>query len=144
MLSGPPGIGKTSIAKLILQKHGYNVIEINASDKRSKNTIQDLVRESTETSALSYYLQAKDQRKPFNSVVNNGKKSAIIMDEVDGCSSSDRGGIAQLIKIIKNTKVPIVCVCNDHSSRKIVSLLSHCYDLRLNKPSKNEIVVRIG
>jgi replication factor C subunit 1 len=41
------------------------------------------------------------------------------MDEVDGCSSSDRGGIAALIKIIKITRMPIVCISNDHSSRKI-------------------------
>ena len=52
------------------------------------------------------------------------------MDEVDGCSSSDRGGIAALIQVIKKTKMPIVCISNDHGSRKIVSLLNHCFDLK--------------
>lgn len=35
------------------------------------------------------------------------------MDEVDGMSSSDKGGIRSLIEIIKKTKIPIICICND-------------------------------
>ena len=37
----------------------------------------------------------------------------ILMDEVDGMSSGDRGGMAVLINLIKESKIPIVCVCND-------------------------------
>lgn len=39
--------------------------------------------------------------------------SMLIMDEVDGMSAGDRGGISALIEIIRTTKIPIVCVCND-------------------------------
>ena len=36
------------------------------------------------------------------------------MDEVDGMSGSgDRGGISELIRQIKTTKQPIICICND-------------------------------
>ena len=35
------------------------------------------------------------------------------MDEVDGVGAGDRGGINALIQIIKNTKIPIICICND-------------------------------
>lgn len=66
------------------------------------------------------------------------------MDEIDGCGSSDRGGIGALIKVIKSTRMPIVCIANDHSSRKIVSLLNSCYDLKFQKPSANDIVRRLG
>ena len=38
------------------------------------------------------------------------------MDEVDGMSSGDRGGIAALIEIIKKTKIPIICIANDRQS----------------------------
>ena len=34
-----------------------------------------------------------------------GRKTVIIMDEVDGMSGSDRGGISDLIKIIAKAKV---------------------------------------
>jgi len=35
------------------------------------------------------------------------------MDEVDGMSSGDRGGVSELIQIIKKSKIPIICICND-------------------------------
>jgi replication factor C subunit 1 len=60
-------------------------------------------------------------------------KSVIIMDEVDGVSGKDRGGIAALIKIIKETKVPIICICNDRQSTKVRSLATHTYDLKFIK-----------
>ena len=66
------------------------------------------------------------------------------MDEVDGCGSSDRGGIAALIRMLKITRMPIVCIANDHSSRKIVSLMNHCYDLRFAKPTTTDIIKRLG
>ena len=65
----------------------------------------------------------------FKNSVN--KKTVILMDEVDGVSGSvDRGGVQALVKIIKNTQMPIVCIANDHGSRKIGPLLSICYDLK--------------
>jgi hypothetical protein len=35
----------------------------------------------------------------------NGKKVILIMDEVDGMSAGDRGGAAEMAKLIKHTKV---------------------------------------
>ena len=37
----------------------------------------------------------------------------ILMDEVDGCGASDRGGLGALVKVIKDTKIPVVCICNE-------------------------------
>jgi replication factor C subunit 1 len=44
------------------------------------------------------------------------------MDEVDGMGAGDRAGMAELIKLIKTSKIPIVCICNDRSSQKVRSL----------------------
>ena len=57
------------------------------------------------------------------------------MDEVDCMSTGDRGGIPELIKLIKTTFIPIICICNDHDSPKVRSLGSHCYDLKFKNPS---------
>lgn len=65
------------------------------------------------------------------------------MDEVDGMSSGDRGGITAIINLIKNTKIPIICICNDRQSTKIRSLAGHCYDLKFHKPDKRMISQRI-
>ena len=35
-MSGPPGIGKTSSAKIICATLGFDVMEVNASDARGK------------------------------------------------------------------------------------------------------------
>lgn len=84
-----------------------------------------------------------------------GKRSVIVMDEVDGMSSGDRGGVQELIKLIKTTKVantvycigicriaalrsclcqvPVVCICNDRASPKMRSLANYCIDLRFRR-----------
>ena len=61
------------------------------------------------------------------------------MDEVDGVGAGDRGGIAALIKIIKESKTPIICICNDRQERKLQSLVNHCYDLKFQRPSLDSI-----
>lgn len=49
LISGPPGIGKTTSAHLMAKMAGYSPIELNASDTRSKK----LVEVSTAFSTLS-------------------------------------------------------------------------------------------
>jgi replication factor C subunit 1 len=65
------------------------------------------------------------------------------MDEVDGMSSGDRGGIQALIEVIKKTKIPIICIANDRQSPKLKSLANHCYDLKFNKPNTKASVKRL-
>jgi replication factor C subunit 1 len=40
LISGPPGIGKTTSAHLAAKQAGYNPLELNASDARSKKLIE--------------------------------------------------------------------------------------------------------
>lgn len=40
LLSGPPGLGKTTLAHIAAKHAGYNVIEINASDERTPETFR--------------------------------------------------------------------------------------------------------
>ena len=58
-------------------------------------------------------------------------------------SSGDRGGITAIISMIKSTKVPIICICNDRSSDKIRSLVGHCLDVKFIAPNKAQVVRRL-
>lgn len=135
LLSGPPGIGKTTVATLIAREFGYDLLEMNASDTRNKKEIGDQLTDAVMSRAIG--------SMSFLGSASCLKKRLIIMDEVDGMGGSDRGGVAELIKIIKTTKTPIVCICNDRQSPKIKSLVNHCYDLRVKRPTKQQIATRL-
>lgn len=70
-------------------------------------------------------------------------KHLLIMDEVDGMSSGDKGGIAELIGIIKNTKIPIICICNDRQNAKIRNLASNCLDIKFFRPPEEFLIKRL-
>ncbi|ERM93656.1 hypothetical protein AMTR_s00004p00160120 [Amborella trichopoda] len=142
LLSGTPGIGKTTAAKLLSKMVGRETIEVNASDNRGKadskivkgiggntsNSIKELV--SNEALKVS-----GDQSKHL--------KSVLIMDEVDGMSAGDRGGVADLIASIKISKIPIICICNDRYSQKLKSLVNYCLPLNFRKPTKQQMAKRL-
>ena len=49
LLSGPPGIGKTTSATLVCKSLGYGVVELNASDKRNMAAVRELLQDSVST-----------------------------------------------------------------------------------------------
>ncbi|CAI0447579.1 unnamed protein product [Linum tenue] len=142
LLSGTPGIGKTTSAKLVCKMLGFQAIEVNASDSRGKadskivkgiggsnaNSIKELVNNES--------LGSKMDRLQHEMTV-------LIMDEVDGMSAGDRGGVADLIASIKISKVPIICICNDRYSQKLKSLVNYCLPLNFRKPTKQQMAKRL-
>ncbi|CAN1251732.1 Replication factor C subunit 1 [Linum perenne] len=142
LLCGTPGIGKTTSAKLACQMLGFQAVEVNASDTRGKadakifkgiggsnaNSIKELINNAS----LSFKMD-----RPKH------PKTVLIMDEVDGMSAGDRGGVADLIASIKISKMPIVCICNDRYSQKLKSLLNYCLVLTFRKPTKQQMAKRL-
>jgi replication factor C subunit 1 len=64
------------------------------------------------------------------------------MDEVDGMAGNeDRGGMQELIQLIKSCRVPVICMCNDRHHPKIRSLTNYCFDLQFSRPSIKQIGV---
>ena len=117
---------ETTTATLVAIEAGRDVLEFNASDVRSKKAMQEAFGDITGSRTLQ-----------FSSSKN--LKRCIIMDEVDGMGAGDRSGMAELIQLIKHSRVPIVCICNDRQSQKMKSLLPYCMDLRYKRPVKSTI-----
>ena len=131
LITGDPGIGKTSSVRLIAKLKGYKTYETNASDQRNKNSIN-------KNAGFVF-----DNKTLFGGELQ--EKNLIIMDEVDGMSGNeDRGGISAIIDIIKKTKIPIICIANDRQNIKLKTLANYCYDLKFVHPDKRAISVRLA
>lgn len=134
LLSGPPGIGKTSAATLVAASMGYEVMELNASDTRNKGTLKDKVTEVVTMQVLDF---------GGGGAGGGRRRRVVVMDEVDGISgNSDRGGIQELVEIIKKSKTPIICICNDRDHQRMRTLANYCYDIRFLRPTGQEIARR--
>jgi replication factor C subunit 1 len=138
MLHGPPGIGKTTAAHLVAKLEGYDIVERNASDTRSKKLIEEGLRGVLSTNSLHGYF-AGDGKK----VESAKKKLVLIMDEVDGMSAGDRGGVGALAAVCKKTEVPMILICNDRRLPKMKPFDFVTFDLPFRRPTVDQVRSRI-
>src|SRR6056297_1747149 len=96
LIHGPPGIGKTTSVELLAKEFGFELVEYDSSDNRSKKSIEELQEKIVsrivgchDTAAFLKHREAKPLKK------------LIFMDEIDGISGSgDRGGLAALKNLL--------------------------------------------
>ncbi|KAI1428728.1 replication factor RFC1 C terminal domain-containing protein [Xylaria sp. FL1777] len=138
ILSGPPGIGKTTAAHLAAKLEGYDVIESNASDTRSKKLVESGVSEVMNNTSLHGFF-AGDGKK----IDKEKKRIVLIMDEVDGMSAGDRGGVAALAKFCKKTEVPLILICNERKLPKMKPFDFVTYDIKFQRPQVEHIRSRM-
>ncbi|XP_060066245.1 replication factor C subunit 1-like [Ylistrum balloti] len=133
LLSGPPGIGKTTTATLVCKEAGFSFVELNASDTRSKKSLQHDVAEALGNETLVDYMGPGRSK-------SRGQKHCLLMDEVDGMAGNeDRGGLQELVSLIKGSRIPVICMCNDRNHQKMRTLSNYCFDLRFQRPRVEQI-----
>ncbi len=106
LLLGPPGTGKTTLVHLVAKKLDYNMVELNASDVRTKEKMMQKLGPALGSKGLF------------------GEKLLIFLDEVDGMyERQDRGGIEFVEELIEKSIAPIVMAANLEDDKKIVKLI---------------------
>lgn len=95
MLHGPAGTGKTSLALAAAKENNLEILELNSSDLRNRAKLENILK------------PASLQQSLFK------KSKIILMDEVDGVTGTDIGGIPELVRVIEITQFPILMTCND-------------------------------
>lgn len=132
LLFGPPGIGKTTIARLAATLTGFEIVELNASDSRNVKAIQDALGGSMQKSTVDFSAPAKKQTP---------RKRMVLLEEIDGMSTSDRGGSGEMMKFIETSEVPVICTCND--AFKVKTLAKRCLELKMIRPPWTSVVARL-
>ena len=105
LVFGPAGIGKSAAVHLLAKESGWNVVELNASDYRDKETIEERL------------ISAATSRTLF------GGKNLILLDEIDEIAARfDKGAGAAIGNLISQAKNPVIFIANDMWNQSITFL----------------------
>ena len=100
ILYGPPGTGKTTLAHVAAGETNSEIFELNASDFRDKTRLKEVLKPAMEQQSIG----------------NSGK--IILVDEVDGISTVDRGGLQELLDLLGKSPYPVILTANEIWDKK--------------------------
>ena len=126
LLVGPPGTGKTTTVHLVAGKMGLQLVELNASDSRTKEKLSKKIGEAIASTSLF------------------GTTSMIFLDEVDGLAGrADYGAIEFIKDAVKKSQSPVVMAANDPESDEVKKLGSATSKIEFRKPEVHEVEKRL-
>lgn len=126
LLYGPPGTGKTSLVEATAKTYGFDLVELNASDQRAESVIRRVV----EVTAVQ------------GSLFGSGRR-IVLLDEVDGMTGEDRGGLKAIARVIGRTRQPIVLTANDAWNPKLSNLRPLCLLIEFKRLKRWEVVRKL-
>ncbi len=140
---GAPGSGKTTFVTKLLESLNYDIVKYDAGDVRNTSLIDTIT---------SNNISSRNVLHMLNKQV---KKIVIVMDEIDGMNSGDKGGITSLIKLIRQKKTkkqrleditmnPIICIGNYFVDKKMKELMKVCYTFELKTPTNQQITTLLN
>jgi replication factor C large subunit len=126
LIYGKPGIGKTSAVYALAADMNWEVVELNASDDRTKSVIDRIAGSSATTMSLT-----------------GASRKLIVFDEADNLhGNADRGGARAILDTIKSSRQPIALIANDiYGVAK--ELKSVCIQVQFRSLQARSIVPRL-
>lgn len=133
-LYGPPGIGKTTLARVALETAGYRVVEWNASQHRHKAAVEESLIPLLNSRNVADFFRPEGPR-------NLG----LVLDEIDGMSVGDKGGLSELVRILKayNGENAIICISNEWMEKKFQPFQKICQTFQVKPPTLADVHVLI-
>jgi len=124
LFSGAPGVGKTTLAKILLnllEVIGTDILEINASRENSVDVIRDKITNFVQT-------------MPF------GEFKVVLLDEADYISPNGQAALRGVMEMYHQS-ARFILTCN-YPNRVIPALHSRCQGFHIEKIDKTEFTAR--
>ncbi|HNB04205.1 MAG TPA: AAA family ATPase, partial [Methanoregulaceae archaeon] len=97
LLYGKPGTGKTSSVYALAADFSWEVIELNASDQRTRDIIKKVAGAGSVTGSLI-----------------GASRKLILLDEADNLhGTADRGGARAILDVMRDTRQPLILIVNE-------------------------------
>ena len=137
-LVGPPGVGKTTLAYRVMQKNNLRVSEFNASHTRSGACFRKIILPLLQSGGVI-------------NMIETGKKGGlgVILDEIDGLSSGEKGGLQSLLTYLRewhpsNPGVPVIFISNTIHQRILQMISRYCLTLKVGMADETQISSLLG
>ncbi|MFW5991472.1 MAG: replication factor C large subunit [Candidatus Nanoarchaeia archaeon] len=126
MIYGATGCGKTVSVYAVANETGAEVVELNASDIRNKDSINSILG------------NAMGQMSLF------AKTKIILIDEVEGLSGTkDRGGLPAVVKLLEKSVFPVVLTSQNPFEQKLKGIRKKCRLIEFNVLGYKEIYEKL-
>ena len=130
LLIGNPGVGKTTMVYRICKQAKYWIQEFNASHTRTGSSFRQTILPLLVEPGISSLIHPSTP---------NGR--AILLDEMDGLSQGEKGGLQELLDYLKSKRdfkqdAPLFLICNVMEGRVMQQLLKHCLVKHVGMPKK--------
>ncbi|XP_023020716.2 enhanced level of genomic instability 1 isoform X1 [Leptinotarsa decemlineata] len=122
VLGGPCGSGKSTAVYAICNELGFNIIELNASSKRTGKRLLLEIQEATQSHQVrkqksQFFAEKKLKERIEDTESQTNKKMCVILiEDIDIVFEQDDGFISALTQLITTSKRPIVLTTTNYDS----------------------------